>query len=85
MDQLQECQKAESKNEVHLKFMAVPLTHFLQQPTSSTKGKQRKPTDKWEIALRLALECVEKLSKKVTSIEDMERNSAEALMLLATR
>jgi len=51
----------------------------------SAWGKQRKSTDKWESALKLALECVDKLNKRVTSIEDMEKNSTEALAMLTNR
>ena len=85
MDQLQEWQKVESKNEVHLKLVAVPSTDCLQQPTSSARGKQRKLTDKWVLAHKLALDCVNKLKKKVISIEDMEKNSTEALAILTNR
>jgi len=41
--------------------------------------------DKWELALKLALECVDKLNEKVTSIEDMEKNSTKALAMLTNR
>jgi len=57
----------------------------LTNPALLSRGKQRKSTDKWESALKLALECVAKLNERVTSIEDMENNSTEALQMLTNR
>ena len=71
------------KDEVHSKLVvAVPSTDCLQQPTLFARGKSK---DKWELALKLALECVDKLNEKVINIEDMEKNCTEALAMLTNR
>lgn len=49
----------------------------------STKGKQVQ--DPEELALSIAKECCLKLSENVTTIEDMEIRSIEALELLKRR
>jgi hypothetical protein len=39
----------------------------------------------WGVALKLALECVEKLKEKVNDVQELEQRSTEALMLLTKR
>ncbi|KAF8816701.1 hypothetical protein BYT27DRAFT_6384297 [Phlegmacium glaucopus] len=53
--------------------------------TSSSQarpGQRQKSTSVWESALKLAEECCAKFAEKPTTIQDMERNSNEALELL---
>jgi hypothetical protein len=60
-------------------------TGFLEQ---SAKLKQtRKSTEGWELALRIniAEDCRQRFMEKVTTIEDMEIRSTEALELLTKR
>jgi hypothetical protein len=46
-----------------------------------------KSTNMWEVALNLALECVDnlKLTEQVTSVQEREQRSMEALALLTKR
>jgi hypothetical protein len=58
----------------------------LQALEQSAKGKRaRKSTEGWELALRMAEDCRQKFMEKVTTIEDMEIRSTEALELLTKR
>jgi hypothetical protein len=64
----------------------VTYTNYWQDLGQSAKVKRaRKSTEGWELALRMAVECREKLDEDVTNIEDMEIKSTEALELLAKR
>jgi hypothetical protein len=59
---------------------------YWQELEQSAQGKRaRKSTEGWELALRMAEECRQKLSENVTTIEDMEIKSTEALELLTKR
>ena len=45
----------------------------------------RKSTEGWELALSIAEDCRQRFMEEVTTIEDMEVRSAEALELLTKR
>ena len=52
----------------------------------SAKGKrERKSTEGWERALNFAEDCRKKFMENVTTVEDMEVKSTEALELLTQR
>ena len=56
---------------------------YLQALGQSAKG--RPSTEGWELALRIAEDCCQTFMKKVSTIEDMEIQSTEALELLTKR
>jgi len=45
----------------------------------------RKSTDCWETALLFAQQCCDRFKENFETIEDVERNSTEALEMLAKR
>jgi len=63
--------------------MLVPPSNPRSRKPDSDKGKRAwKLTEGWELALRIAEDCRRKFMQKVTTIEDMEIRSTEALELL---
>jgi hypothetical protein len=64
----------------------VTYIDYLQASEQPAKGNRtRKSAEGWELALRIAEECRQKFMEKVTTIEDMEIRSTEALELLTKR
>ncbi|EDR13668.1 uncharacterized protein LACBIDRAFT_308899 [Laccaria bicolor S238N-H82] len=84
-------QKAQSKRGRSRKNQAQPgpsrITRSQQGPSQSqhTHGKGRISTDGWQTALQFAKQCRDKFEEQADTVDDVERNSAAALELLANR
>jgi hypothetical protein len=64
----------------------VAYIDYLQALEQSAEGKRAgKSTEGWDLALNIAEDCRQKFMEKVTTIEDMEIKSTEALELLTKR
>jgi hypothetical protein len=61
----------------------IQYIDHLQALGQSAKG--RPSTEGWEFALHIAEDCCQKFMEKVSTIEDMEIQSTEALELLTKR
>jgi hypothetical protein len=63
----------------------VLMTLTVKTSGSQTRSGPRKSTEQWELALAFANQCLNKFLEPVRTIEDVERQSCEAIGLLTKR
>jgi hypothetical protein len=52
---------------------------------SQTRSGPRKSIEQWELALNFATQCLNKFQEPVRTVEDVEKQSCEAIGLLTKR